>query len=247
MSSGFIRTFLLKKLLCAGAVITSWGEGTKPVKLKAITTNWAKRSKDTSKNWTVTFLRVTSSYPFHILSFLKTKQTQIRLLNAARPSARWCPLMFAPAPQTASVRHWWSSLFTDEHINECIYMHHAAIRRKHIWDCVVIGTMVSLYVWTVSGWFMFVHVLMFRSVIGHCCFSLDEYEYHTPTPFPHTLSEHQNIFLCAWIAVERYKWTSKMPANYYSVPLLNLSILSPGCQTDCLRCSEQPPLWNTFH
>lgn len=38
----------------------------------------------------------------------------------------------------------------------------------------------------------------------------------------------------------RYKGTSSNTSNYHGVPLLNLSKLSPACQTDCLRCSEQP-------
>lgn len=110
------------------------------------------------------------------------------------------------------------------------------------------GTVVRLYEWLVRGWVVYVCVCAYISICDRpLLFSLDECEYHTPTLFPHTLMEHQNIFLRTWIVAEHYKWTSKMPANYYGVPLLNLSILSPGCQTDCLRCSEQPALWNSFH
>lgn len=32
------------------------------------------------------------------------------------------------------------------------------------------GTMVRLYEWPVSGWYMFGYVLIFQSVIGLCCF-----------------------------------------------------------------------------
>lgn len=146
--------------------------------------------------------------------------------------------------------HWWRNLLMHTNMLPSPYVsvflctphfHYMVTRLR-----LCIGTMMKLYVWIVCGWFMFVCALMFRSVIGYHHFHWMNMN-TTHLLFSHTHSSSEHFFLRTWIAAVHYKWTSKMPANYYGVPLLNLSILSPGCQTDCLRCCEQLVLWNCFH
>lgn len=103
-----------------------------------------------------------------------------------------------------------------------IYMSQFHYKETHLRVCSYRYNGEAL--WVNSVWVVYVCVCAYVSICDRpLMFSLDEYEYRTPTPFPHTLTEHQNIFLCTWIAAEHYKWTSKMPA----ITMVSLYSTSP--------------------